>query len=330
MLARWPILAGAAATLAGTLLSITLIRTPEHLEGGSCPLPPPAEQLSPAMFQSGSNTGRDRGFLWRISKGGHTSYLYGVVHIAKQGWMFPGRTVRAAFDASDRLAVEGDLLDPDVKQRVAKSFSAPENNLPLPDPLLKRIRTFAGRVCFPLSDLDKMFPQVKLLALRLHVSRYDGLYGEYGIDFFLSQLARAAQKTVVSLENPEFAAQAFFWVNADRILLATAEVEALESGRVREMVLRSAEVWAESRYDEFLRYKEWCRCFDTDARRRYWGRVVEDRNRIMALGIDALHEMGDSVFAAVGYAHMVGDRGLPGLLEQMGYQVEFVVFAKGV
>ena len=45
--------------------------------------------------------------------------------------------------------------------------------------------------------------------------------------------------------------------------------------------------------------------------------------------IDALRETGGSVFAAVGYAHMVGDRGLPGLLGQMGYRVEFVVFAKG-
>ena len=117
MLARWPVLAGAAATLAGTLLSITLIRTPEHrqgepehLQGGSCP--PRAEQLTPEMIQSGSDTAQDRGFLWRISKGGHTSHLYGTVHIAKQGWMSPGRTVRAAFDASDRLAVEVDALDP--------------------------------------------------------------------------------------------------------------------------------------------------------------------------------------------------------------------------
>jgi len=48
----------------------------------------------------------------------------------------------------------------------------------------------------------------------------------------------------------------------------------------------------------------------------------------MALAIDALHEKGRNVFATVGYAHMVGDAGLPGLFEKKGYQVEFVVFAK--
>jgi uncharacterized protein len=329
MLPQWPILAGTLAFLAGPLLSIAPIRAFEHVEPGSC-VPPPAEQHTPEMFRSGLVNAQDRGFLWRISKGGHTSYLYGTVHIAKQDWRFPGRTVRAALAASDSLAVEADVLDPDVKQRMAKSLSAPENNLPLPDPLLERIQTFAERVCFPLSALDKTPLSQRLRTLASYMLRYDGLYSEYGVDLFLSNLARIEGAPVVSLENPELsAAQAFREDDAsDRIALATATIEALESGHARELGLRVMEVWAESRYDDFLRYKEWCECFDTDVDRRHWGHLVEDRNRIMAMGIDALHEMGHRVFAAVGYAHMVGDRGLPDLFEQMGYQVKFVVFAK--
>ena len=156
---------------------------------------------------------------------------------------------------------------------------------------------------------------------------YDGLYTAFGIDASLSELARDTGKPVVSLENPETRIRVDD--ASDRIVLATEAIEGLETGRTRELGLRGVEVWAESRYDDFLRYKEWCECFDTDAKRRYWSRATEDRNRIQALAIDTLHEMGHNVFAAVGYAHMVGDRGLPSLLEQMGYQVEFVVFAKG-
>jgi len=257
----------------------------------------------------------------------HTSYLYGTVHTAKVGWVFFGRTVLAAFHASDRLAVEVDLFDPDVRQRVAKSLSAPENNPPLPDPLLKRIQTFAERVCFPLSDLDKLPLRQKLSTLALYMSRYDGLSPSFGIDASLSRLARDEGKPIVSLENPETRV----WMNdADRI---TEEIEGLieglESGRTRELGLRLVEVWAESRYDDFLRFKELCACFDTDADRRNWVRFTDDRNRIMAVGIDAQHEMGHSIFAAVGYQHMVGELGLPRLLEQMGYQAEFVVFANG-
>jgi uncharacterized protein YbaP (TraB family) len=215
-----------------------------------------------------------------------------------------------------------------------KALTPPENNLPpldpllILDPLLKRIQTFAERVCFPLSSLDKMPLGQKLSALALYMSIFDGLYPKFGIDASLSELARDTGKPIVSLENPETSAQAFRVDDAsDRIALVTAAIKGLESGRTRELGLRNVEVWAESRYDDFLRYKEWCECFVTDAERRYWS-ATEDRNRIQAPAIDALHEKGHNVFAAIGYAHMVGDRGLPRLLEQMGYQVEFVVFAK--
>ena len=97
----------------------------------------------------------------------------------------------AGFVASDRLAAEVDILDPDVRQRVEKSLSAPWNNLPLPDPLLKRIQTFAERVCFPLSALDKMPWRLKLTALALYMSRYEGLYPFFGIDVSLCRLAHS-------------------------------------------------------------------------------------------------------------------------------------------
>jgi uncharacterized protein YbaP (TraB family) len=278
------------------------------------------------MFPPGWNNPQDRGFLWHISKGGHTSYLYGVVHVAKQDWIFPGRSVRAAFDASDRLAVEVNLGDRDIRARQDKSLSAPENHLPLPEPLFNRIRTFAERVCYSLPVRDKVFPEMELLALQVHVLRYDRLF--YGIDDFLSRLAYNAHKPIVSLESPELRLQALRVGSApDRISYATAIVDGLESSS-REMALRMVNVWAESRFDELLRYKEWCECFNTDAQRRLWGQLIDDRNEIMARGIAFLHETGHNVFAAVGYAHMVGDGGLPSLLKRKGYQVEFVVFPK--
>ena len=98
--------------------------------------------------------------------------------------------MRAALNASDSVAVEADLTDPDVRQRMAKSLSAPDNNLPLPDPLLERIQAFAERACFPLSALDKTPLRQKLPTLVRYMLQYDGFYPEYGVDLFLSQFAR--------------------------------------------------------------------------------------------------------------------------------------------
>ncbi len=65
----------------------------------SCP--PEAQQPTPAQIQDGLKSAKDRGFLWRASKDGRTSYLYGTMHIAKVDWMFPGATVVDALRATD-------------------------------------------------------------------------------------------------------------------------------------------------------------------------------------------------------------------------------------
>src|SRR5665213_3450317 len=62
----------------------------------SATCPPAAQALTPERVQAGMSAARDRGFLWRITKGDHSSYLYGTIHAAKLEWMFPGPTVADA------------------------------------------------------------------------------------------------------------------------------------------------------------------------------------------------------------------------------------------
>ena len=45
--------------------------------------PPVAAELTPARVEAGMQAARDHGFLWRITKGGHSSFLYGTVHLAR-------------------------------------------------------------------------------------------------------------------------------------------------------------------------------------------------------------------------------------------------------
>jgi len=50
------------------------------------------------------------------------------------------------------------------------------------------------------------------------------------------------------------------------------------------------------------------------------------RNPPMATSIEALHAAGRRIFVGVGILHMVGDTGLPRLLQQRGFTVERVEF----
>ena len=63
--------------------------------GASCP--PAAIPLSPERFEAGMRQAQDHGFLWRLTKDGRTSYLYGTLHAAQPAWMFPGPRTAAAF-----------------------------------------------------------------------------------------------------------------------------------------------------------------------------------------------------------------------------------------
>src|SRR4029079_1658260 len=78
----------------------------------SCP--PAAQQLTTETLNAGIRDAKDHGFLWRITKGGRSSYLYGTIHAARAEWMFPGPVTLDALRNSDTLALELDVLDPDV------------------------------------------------------------------------------------------------------------------------------------------------------------------------------------------------------------------------
>src|SRR5207248_10149019 len=86
--------------------------------------PPAAQPPTAEQAQAGLQNARDRGFLWRLRKDGHVSYLYGTVHVARQDWMVPGPTVMAALRASDTLALELDMLDPDIQERLRVGMAA--------------------------------------------------------------------------------------------------------------------------------------------------------------------------------------------------------------
>jgi uncharacterized protein len=301
-------------------------RVAQNNQVGACP--PVAASPTIEQVQLGMRSARDRGFLWRVSKDGRNSYLYGTLHIAKQDWMYPGISVQNALKASDRVAFELDLLDAEIAQRLKKAMMASDGDTVLPESLAVRMRAEAERACFPLPALSVMFPEMQLTTLEILANRSDGIYADYGSEFFLSGFARGLRKTVVSLETPELQMRTMRIENQqDRDVIMEKWLGKLESNRTRALQLRISEMWANNRVDELLHYIEWCECADTEAERRSWRRLVDDRNQGLAESIVSIIDSGQTVFAAVGSLHMIGATGLPTLLAQRGYRIEFVPFS---
>jgi hypothetical protein len=286
--------------------------------------PPVAQAPTQEQLSAGVKNARDHGFLWRISKDGRSSYLYGTVHVAKPDWMYPGPQVTRALNASDALALEIDSSDPDMQQRMSKGMNAPIGAA-LPEPLQKRLDDRARVECLPSNALSMLIPEMQVAALMTLAGRRDGLDPAYGIDMVLAGWGHSANKKVVSLETPELQLKTLQMdSSAETIEVVQSALDELESGRARPTLKRVAQVWADSDLSALTHYEKWCDCMKTAADRADMKRMLDERNPALADGIDALHAQGLQVFAAVGSLHMIGPMGLPALMERRGYRVERV------
>ena len=289
--------------------------------------PPVASELTPERVKAGMSAARDRGFLWRISKGEHSSYLYGTIHAAKLDWMFPGPTVVDAMRDTDTVALELDVLDPVIQRRLAVAMSA-ARGFALPQPLVERLRRRMKVECIDPDTLSRMGPELQVASLTVVAARRDGLDPAYSIDLMLAGLGRSNQKAVISLETPESQLQALQLPSAEAaIAFVESALDDLEAGRTRPILNRIAAIWAAGDQRQLARYDEWCECRKTSAERAAMKRLLDDRNPALADSIDALHSSGRSVFAAVGSLHMMGPLGLPALMTKRGYKVELGAFA---
>jgi len=296
-----------------------------HAQPSDCP--PLASPLTPEQVEAGMKTAKDHGFLWRVSRDGHASYLYGTIHVARLAWLFPGPTVLEAIRDSDTVALEPDVLDAEIQRRLQLAMSSNASGsaptAPLPPALAERLRRRAAAECVSPETIAAMPAELQAASLTVLAARRDGLDPAYSVDMMLSGFAHGARKTVVSLETPESQMQALKVPDRAQALDYLRDaLDDLDAGRTRPMLNRLASIWATGDHDQLAHYTDWCDCTRTPTERLVMKRLLDDRNPALADKIDALHRSGRNVFAAVGSLHMVGPSGLPALLAARGYKVE--------
>ena len=288
--------------------------------------PPAAQPPSPAQIQEGLKAARDRGFLWRITKGERTSYLYGTIHVGRQEWLFPGPEVMAAVRASDVVALELDVLDPALGQRLQEGMALKAGQT-LPAPLIRRLQTQLKAACLPGEILTTTSPLMVATTLTMMAGRREGLDPAFGIDAIYAGMARGLGKPITSLETPELQLDLLLGGTAREIEAAVERaLDDLEQGDAGPLVGRMASMWANGQLGDLENYEKWCECVETDEDRRMMRRLLDERNPGLAKGIDEVHTSGKRVFAAVGSLHMIGRMGLPALLAARGYKIERVDF----
>ena len=282
---------------------------------------PPQASHSTALMAQAREHATDRGFLWRIRRDGHTSFLYGTLHLGRAEWFSPGPSVRTALDHADVVALEVDMSAPEVQKTVQAVVSGPAHKLPRE--LNQRLERRWLAECLPLAQLHVGPPELKALALTLLIGRRDGFDPAYSAEAMLTLAAHERRLPLQSLESMALQLALLTAANKEQANEAVAAtLRQLDSGLSRSVLKRLANAWAQNDLGVLETYAAWCDCVKTDHERADMKRMLDDRNPGLADAIEGLHAKGARVFAAVGALHMAGPQALPRLLADRGFEVE--------
>ncbi|RYX94993.1 MAG: TraB/GumN family protein [Comamonadaceae bacterium] len=289
-------------------------------EARNCP--PKAALPTADTFAAAARQAADRGFLWRITRDGRASFLYGTLHVGKPGWMAPGPLMQEALAASDTIGLELDPLDEAVQREMAAGMAA-RPPVKLPRALDARLRQALDAACLTGQALAGMPVELQAFTLVLSAGRREGLEPTYGSEILLAMLGHGGGRRVVSLETAALQLQALLAKDeAGAVDMVDGLLNDLDSGLTATVLSRSVKAWEAADLDDLTRYDEWCECMRTQAERDLMVRLLDGRNPGLAARIDALHAEGRRVFAAVGAMHMIGRQGLPALMRSRGYEVQ--------
>lgn len=302
---------------------IRLVLTFVLFAGGAHAACPPAPTVpTPDRAAAWAASAPDRGPLWRISRGGHSSYLFGSLHVGKADWAYPGPALRQAWKETEVLAIELDPAD------VGPALAAMPRPEPLPPALARRVDAQAVAACLPPGALAAAPAMLQLSTLMLLEARRDGFDAGFGQDLMLLARAKAEGRPVQSLESVGEQLAALEPTAAELPQVVDGALRQLQRGQVRAPLRKLAEAWARGDVKTLASYERWCGCAGTPAERAWFKRLNDDRNVQLAARIDALHGAGQRLLVAVGALHMTGAAGLPKLLAAQGFTVEALTLAK--
>ena len=279
----------------------------------------------PLPVQATTTPERDRGLLWRLTRDGRSSFLYGTLHVGKPAWRRFGPQLSAALRSTDVLALEIDPSDPELANALAEL--QPQGLLP--EALQKRLNEAYARACVAPESLATLHPVLQATTLMVLDARWLGMDPSLAMEQLLVAQVRGSGRRVVSLETVAQQKAVLVPADPDDALAALEQSLAqLEDKTSRRVLGRLSQTWEKGDLAALEDYASWCECTHNEEDKAYMRKLNDERNPALADGIEAQHKQGRRVFAAVGALHMTGPQALPLLLAQRGFKVERVRFGR--
>ena len=265
-----------------------------------------------------------KSFLWRIQSKANTVYILGSLHYSKKEIYPLHENIEKAFGESEVLVVEADVND--VKkldiQKLSERALYPGNDTlekhVSPETYERLVKETEG-LGIPAELLVKQKPWFLAMTLVALESLKSGFDPNLGIDkYFLSKAE--GRKKILELESLDYQLDllsGFSDEDQELLLLYT-----LKDLRILDQELEQlTRAWTSG--DTRSMESIVTRSVSEDKRLSpIFEKIIYERNTKMASRIEDFLRTGATTFVIVGAGHLVGDRGIVGILKRKGYLVE--------
>lgn len=265
-----------------------------------------------------------RGILWKVERdGGPSSHLFGTVHATDPRLRDLPEQVRRPF-VEARAVVFELPSDPQGQARMAQAMVRRDGRRlgeVLGPELFARLSEAAARYGLAPQALQSLKPWALssfLIFPPPELARIAG--GEKVLDEWLRSEAQRRGKAVHGLESFD-----------EQIAIFNEMSEPEQIAMVRDLLADNAEI--DTHFAELLNaylrsdigrllaeMNDVSGVSDVAAARRFQARLIDQRNARMAARMEPFLARGDA-FVAIGAAHLPGETGVLGLLQQQGYRV---------
>jgi uncharacterized protein YbaP (TraB family) len=260
--------------------------------------------------------------MWMAEGTSNRVYLLGSVHLLRaQDHPLP-QVIDNVYDDAETLYMELDMddLDPLLMQSTINRLGMLDDGTSLRDvmgdDLYAEAMTVATELDIPLEMLERTEPWFAAITIEQLALARIGFNPSYGVEMHLLQKATRDGKAILGFESVEqqLAYLDGLSLDAQRELLMQTLTE---SATIREIMDDLILAWRSGDID----YLEQTLLEDVSGYPELYDTIVANRNRLWVDTIDELLQQGEDYLVVVGALHLVGEDGLPQLLEQRGVRI---------
>lgn len=268
-----------------------------------------------------------RGALYRVRHEGKTSYLFGTIHVGKQGFFPLEPEVTRALADSKTLVLELDVRANEPFQLALAKYAryAPGDSIRnhLTPASLIVLSEALAKANMTMQTIEAYKPWlVANILVGMEIERH-GYQRRHGVESFLLAAAVKQNKKVHELESADYQLSLFDTLDdVQQETYMREQLAELASGVALKKSAGLIDAWSVADVPGITAAWQELVSGDTVSAGFMEQTLLGKRNPEMASSIEQIMQSDQVAFVGVGLLHLLGDNGLPQLLRQRGYDVE--------